>query len=417
MYDRYVEQHIAHHLGAQDDEYYKFGYRVFGPYLFGMSVWLYQETRKQNLKRILFLARDGYMAKEAFDVIFGENKFDGEQVKSSYIYASRRSFAVPSFTECQNVEEVFSKYPYLKTSFGKTLKKLGLNTKDIKKLPQSLLDTVFNNTEELLAHTEAREALEQLFPKILQNSYQEAKLLQEYFKQEKIQGDVAIFDIGWHGTLQNALFSLKEKLNIRSIRGYYTGIVPKVMTTSLEKSQGYLFDRHHHPAYYKFMGLNFPIFERLFQPQEGSCIGFKKEGERILPQLENFFHEKGSEDQANLLAIQAGALAFVKSFSEELSSDSPYWYEKEANFWFSGFEQTIKKPKMSEVQALGRLTFENEGELYSLAAPQKLITYIFKPHRFIRDFQKSWKVGFLKSLFKLPLPYYALIKKFYKLEI
>jgi hypothetical protein len=76
VYDRYVEQHIAHHLGAQDDEYYKFGYRVFGPLSFlGMSVWLYQETRKQNLKRILFLARDGYMAKEAFDVIFGENKF------------------------------------------------------------------------------------------------------------------------------------------------------------------------------------------------------------------------------------------------------------------------------------------------------------------------------------------------------
>ena len=165
------------------------------------------------------------------------------------------------------------------------------------------------------------------------------------------------------------------------------------------------------------MGLNFPIFERLFQPQEGSCIGFKKEGERILPKLENFFHEKGSEDQANLLAIQAGALAFVKSFSEELSSDSPYWYEKEANFWFSGFEQTIKKPKMSEVQALGRLTFENEGELYSLAAPQKLITYIFKPHQFIRDFQKSWKVGFLKSLFKIPLPYYAFLKKLYKLDI
>ncbi|WP_308004806.1 glycosyl transferase [uncultured Lactococcus sp.] len=417
MYDHYVEQHIAHHLESQDDEYYKFGYRIFGPYLFGMSAWLYQEITKQDLKRVLFLARDGYMVKEAFDLLFEASEFEGKRVESSYIYASRRSFAVPALTECQNVEEIFTKYPYLKTSFGKTLKKLGLNTKDVKKFPQSLLDTVFNNSRDLLAHPEARAALEQVFPNILQNSHQEAKLLQEYFKQEKIQGDIAIFDIGWHGTLQKALFSLKEKLNISSIRGYYTGILPKVKTDSLKKSQGYLFDSNHNQAYYKFMGLNFPIFERLFQPREGSCIGFKKEGDRIYSKLENFFHEKVNEDLANLLAIQTGALTFVKNFSEELPSDSPYWYEKDSNFWFSGFEQTIKRPILSEVKALGSLTFENEGELYYLAAPQKHITYILKPHQFMRDFHKSWKVGFLKSLFKIPLPYYAFLKKLYKLDI
>lgn len=184
MYDHYVEQHIAHHLESQDDEYYKFGYRIFGPYLFGMSAWLYQEITKQDLKRVLFLARDGYMVKEAFDLLFEGSEFEGKRVESSYIYASRRSFAVPALTECQNVEEIFTKYPYLKTSFGKTLKKLGLNTKDVKKFPQSLLDTVFNNSQDLLDHPEARAALEKVFPNILQNSHQEAKLLQEYFKQE-----------------------------------------------------------------------------------------------------------------------------------------------------------------------------------------------------------------------------------------
>lgn len=417
MYDAYLEQHISLHLKNQDDEYYKFGYRSFGPYLFGMSTWLHQEVRKNDLKRILFLARDGYMVKRAFDLLFSGEEDQDEKVESSYIYASRRSFAVPTLKDSRNLEELFIKYPYLKTHFGKALMKLGVPKKEVEALPQSLLNAVFNDAKELLSHQEACKVLSRFFPQIIQNSQQEAELLQAYFKQEDIQGDIGIFDIGWHGTLEAALYSLKDQLNIASIRGYYAGILPRKSTAVLEHSKGYLFDRQHDTGYYKFMGLNFPIFERLFQPQEGSCIGFEKEENRIVPKLEEFLHEEGSQDQTNLLTIQAGALAFVENFAKELPANSPYWHKEDAKFWFSGFQQVIKFPCASEVKALGQLTLENEGEIYSLAAPKGLFTYIFKPREFFKDFQKSWKGAFLQRLLKLPLPYYQLLKWYYKLEI
>lgn len=417
MYDEYLEQHISLHLKNQDDEYYKFGYRSFGPYLFGMSIWLHQEVRKNGLKRILFLARDGYMVKRAFDLLFLAEEGQDKKLESSYIYASRRSFAVPTLKDSRNLEELFIKYPYLKTHFGKALMKLGVAKKDVATLPPSLRDMVFKDTKELLAHQEAYKALRQFFPQIIQNSQQEAELLQAYFEQEDIQGDIAIFDIGWHGTLETALYSLKDQLNINSIRGYYAGILPRRAELVLEHSKGYLFDRQHDIAYYKFMGVNFPIFERLFQPQEGSCIGFEKEKNRIVPKLEEFLHEEGSQDQINLLAIQAGALAFVENFAKEIPANSPYWHKEDAKFWFSGFQQVIKFPRASEVKALGELTLENEGEIYSLAAPKGLFTYLFKPREFFRDFQKSWKGAFLKRLLKLPLPYYQFLKWYYKLKI
>lgn len=417
MYDHYLEKYIARHLDHQDDEYYKFGYRAFGPYLFGLSTWLYQDLRKNNLNRILFLARDGYMVKKAFDLLFSDNDKYQEKIKSSYIYASRRSFAVPTLVNCQSPKELFEKYPYLKTSFGKALKKLGLTNKDLDGLPEPLLNIVFNDSEELLKHQEARGVLEALFPKIVQNSRQEATLLQAYFKQEAIQGDVALFDIGWHGTLQKALFELKAELSIKSVTGYYTGILPKKSESGLTQSKGYLFDTHHGQAYYKFMGLSFPIFERLFQPQEGSCIGFKKKEDRIVPLLEEFLHDVGSPDQRNLLAIQAGALAFVENFASDLPEDNPYWDKKDAIFWFSGFEAVIKTPSLAEAKALGSLTLENEGELYSLAAPKNVFAYLLRPKDLMRDFNKSWKVAFLKRLVKLPLPYHELLKKYYKLDV
>ena len=47
-----------------------------------------------------------------------------------------------------------------------------------------------------------------------------------------------------------------------------------------------------------------------------------------------------------------------------------------------------------------------DGEMLRLAAPGKIRSYCHNPKSVVRDFYSSrWKIGFMKRLLKIPLPY------------
>ena len=56
-----------------------------------------------------------------------------------------------------------------------------------------------------------------------------------------------------------------------------------------------------------------------------------------------------------------------------------------------------------------------DGEILYLAKPKSILKYALKPKSLIKDFYNSrWKIGFMKRLLKVPLPYtkmYELMKK------
>ena len=70
--------------------YFDFGYKNFGPILVGFSNWLNDEFKKKDIKKVFFLARDGYIMKKAFDYLYGD------KYNTKYFYASRRAIIVPS---------------------------------------------------------------------------------------------------------------------------------------------------------------------------------------------------------------------------------------------------------------------------------------------------------------------------------
>ena len=81
--------------------FHDFGYNKLGPLLLCFSNWIYNELNKNNINKVFFLARDGYIMKQAFDIV---NK--NPKIKSSYFYASRRSIIVPSLCKINKTDEV-----------------------------------------------------------------------------------------------------------------------------------------------------------------------------------------------------------------------------------------------------------------------------------------------------------------------
>lgn len=63
-----LNKFISNNLKVDDDRDYKLGYEVFGPMLYAFANWIYIKAKENNIDKI-FLSRDGYIVKKAFDEI------------------------------------------------------------------------------------------------------------------------------------------------------------------------------------------------------------------------------------------------------------------------------------------------------------------------------------------------------------
>ena len=52
------------------------------------------------------------------------------------------------------------------------------------------------------------------------NSKEQYKFIREYLKQMNFMGNIAVCDVGWHGTIQQALENIFPE---NSIKGFYIG--------------------------------------------------------------------------------------------------------------------------------------------------------------------------------------------------
>lgn len=68
------------------------------PYVF----WIIDESIRQGIERLYFIARDGYMTKKIADLIIHERKLG---IETKYIYGSRTAWRLPSLEEGFNVTE------------------------------------------------------------------------------------------------------------------------------------------------------------------------------------------------------------------------------------------------------------------------------------------------------------------------
>ena len=106
--------------------------------------------------------------------------------------------------------------------------------------------------------------------------------------------------------------------------------------------------------------------------------------------------------------IQRGALDFIKKFGNKEIALS-------ANILFEGLKQTGLEPKKKDIEMFADFRFFDEGETQYLAKPKSMIYYLTHVRELKNDFLLSrWKIGFMKRLFKLKLPYENLYKAMLK---
>ncbi len=378
------------------NEYYTFGHDLFGPFLYGFTKWLREKIKKNGDRKIFFFSRDGFLMQKAYDLLEKEQPLGLEQY---YVYFSRNSLRRGLLWHCDSFEkslrylskrrfiemaEVASYYGLERDELDPVLREIGIEWNE-----NLTFDTLCDNKK-------VKTMYERFENVIMERSRNQYDTVIGYLKQINMDGQCAIVDIGWHGTMQYYLEQLIEiaGLDIK-VNGYYVGSSP--IEQHKGKSEGYLFCEQNlalRKSVLCFLG----GYEKLFQSLEGSTDGYFIAGKEIVPVLKPYEYEKDREIQSYIMNLQTGALDYVKQgVRKHLTFDN----EQDA---YSMLIRFGKNPSYAETQMFRFFYIADGGKSYFL--PQKPI-YKYNPKELMQALSNSvWKTGFMKAAFHIPFPYY-----------
>ena len=177
----------------KQDEYYDFGYKYFGPFLYGFVRWLKKELKDQGYNKVFFFSRDGYMMKKAFDLV------NDTDIESHYVYFSRRSLRIPLLNICNTYEESLEFLSWKRfISIKELMSYYGLNKENSDIIiPKDAERDRTVSFEELKSDRIFRKIFEENKEIIKDNSARQEEYLLKYTEQCGMRNRFAIVDIGW----------------------------------------------------------------------------------------------------------------------------------------------------------------------------------------------------------------------------
>ena len=300
---------------------YRLGASFMGPMFYGFVHDSLKQAVDEGIKRLYFLARDGYLLKIIAEEIVACFHYD---IEIRYLYTSRQSTYFASlfclttssfkwiFQEMDNVitfnivaKRLRSRtnilLDYLDVGLKRSLVSNGLDNRLTKKLINDLQNELLSNS--LLKAKVESEA----------RAYRQTAVC--YFEQEGLLEDerVGFVDIGWRGTLQDAMFKiLKSKKPTFKLTSYYLALTHFSANTTPEnrKVPAYMF-----PSLRDGKG---PILELLLQCEHGTTLSYRKNDagrfEAVLKDPPLHLGEWGLDN------YKKGVRTFSRTLSQSLSA-------------------------------------------------------------------------------------------------
>lgn len=378
---------INNRVGSLSNREERLGYEVLGPILYAYCRWIrdeYERVKTSN-SRLWFAARDMYLFKQAFEIIYGDFGID-------YMYISRRSLRpVLTYTTGKITEsgKVFARGMY---SIEEIVGKMGYDVTDLTK--SDFDRSAKYNIRSLEEYPEVNSLLSS--QRILDREHELAKNGIEYLENKGlVDSKIILADVGWHGTTQYILKRIQKSLSEKAtLFGLYLGCLDstnerigkdnyKVFAFSEDKTSDF--------------AKGILLFESLILAPHGSTIYYKTNNGVIEPVL-------GDPDNVSdfLVSVQKGALEFVNDLKGSILGNN---IKLSSEIVTKAFCSLAISPRKEELQAIANLDYDDFG-IEKMAAPKALTHYLKNPRLLYHDLKYSpWRVGFLYKLFKIRLPY------------
>lgn len=303
---------------------------LVGPLTFLFVWWVLDQAKKQGIRRLYFLARDGQLFFKVAEILVKEWKLD---IELRYLYCSRESLLLPSFKKVGPFERYWITWDHLvPITPVEFCRRLGLTLLDLTEpLKAAGLSGYLDNPDHPISlHDKSRfetlldraDVLSALQEKVSDRF----RLTVGYLLQEGLGSDIlsAVVDTGWRASSHYAISNILNSSNIdqsHGLLGFYIGINRNAFCRSTDVLNAFLFDWRTERQDHR---LNcFLCFEMLFSADHGRTVGYRLDGTHFSPVVNNSVNESFSWAVAmhHRIAVQyaerASSVLLFGAFSNE----------------------------------------------------------------------------------------------------
>lgn len=274
-----------------------------GSVLFMYVNWIIEDAKNKNIKRLYFLARDGYVLYEIARVICKNHNID---IECKYLYSSRIAWRLPQYyiqgKDC--LDKIFLNG--VDVTLRKIFQRAFLSQQEIEiimkeiEVPLKKLDDILCS-QDIQNYREKCSGCKIFFNYIYQHSKQAYGSTLAYFKQEGIFDSIeyALVDAGWMGSMQES-FDMLINYNqdkSRLTQGYYFGMFGLPKGRGQDNYHTFYFNKSH--GFKKKVYFNHNLFECLCCARDGMTIGYEKKDERYVPILSSTMNQNMNRWEVN----------------------------------------------------------------------------------------------------------------------
>ncbi len=334
---------------------------VFAPVICSYVIYVLDDAKQRGIKRLVFLARDGYLPYKAALIL---RPVIAPDIEISIIYVSRFALRSAEYAldgiDCLDTICLGA----LNLTFRKMMKRASLSDEEIEAVADKC--EMGGRIDDFISHREITVIKERLkkcsefYRFVRKHSKDKLKITLDYLNQEGItkncSGAACIVDSGWIGTIQRSIGRLISGGEEKGLEGYYFGLysVPK----GAEK------DAYH--SFYISPGsgfknlrrkINFSIcmFECICSSPESMTFGYEYLDGRVVPVTT-------SEGNVNKDFINR-AEKYLNYYSQALSSeisDTVCDRRSMSRMCSKLLKLSMCNPTREESEAIGKFLFSDE---------------------------------------------------------
>lgn len=307
----------------RQEGYFRYGLEVLGPIFATFVLGLIERLRARPVDKLLFLARDG----ELFQRMYAQAAAQlGEALPApSYAHVSRRVVASAAIAEgLDHARAVVGLYNPKQQGLASILKTYGLELADYAAFAAehgfSQLDERLEDWEDPRLHAFLQD--ERVQDSMRAAGREARALLHDYFAGLGFFAAerVALVDIGWNATIQHFLEqAFAGEGAYPCVDGYYFAFMNGIHQGGLQHGEieGLLLDRRRGEPQERAPGDFVELFEQGGRALHATTIGYRREGDAVVPVLKSDeMPDRIEELRCNpaIAAMQEGVLLCCEHF-------------------------------------------------------------------------------------------------------
>lgn len=342
---------------------------ILAPAFVEFVKWVLKSAGEQNIRRIYFLARDGYPMYRAAQIL---SRGREPEIECRYLRCSRYALRIPSFHLLGKEAAEQICLGGIDVTLEKVLKRAALTDEEAGEIAgllgrQKEMDRILSYGEVQMLKRELLD-MEKFWEYVSIHAGEAYDAAAGYLKAEGLMDAVrwAVADSGWTGSMQMTLRILLESAGYRGrLTGYYFGLYHIPEGEKKENYRAYYFEPF--GKIKRKVHFSNSLFECMFSEPEQMTLGYKETSGGYEP-----VREPGEVKNKEALEIIADAVEKeAQKEALELPDRLHLWQILDPDVIQRKMADLMSRPDKEQAQAFGNLWFNDDvrGEGQKIAVP------------------------------------------------